>query len=168
MKFHAIIGDHALQFGSDLVERRFYELSGKPVLIELDERPTAEMRRFFEGAVVVSAFYQSAASWDDFKQCREALKLEFLPGWTRDLKGRQVKYPRSTIELSKEGFREFLARIEQWFRECGFEWPDAESFKKWRDSGPMKGEIYPPLKRLIDARLEREEAEAPWRRAKFR
>jgi hypothetical protein len=149
---------------SELAEHRFYELKGQSIIIDLDDRPSAEMRRYFEGAVVVSAFYQSVTAWQDFKECREALKLEFLPGWTRDLKGRQVQYPRSTSELSKEGFRGFLGRIEVWFLDCGFEWPDAEAYRAWRDSGPMKGDIYPPVARLKAAHEAKRAKAAPWLR----
>lgn len=164
MRFRAIIADKRLEFSSDLAEQRFYELKGTPVIIDLDDRPSAEMRRYFEGVVVVSAFYQSVTAWQDFKECREALKLEFLPGWTHNIKGQQVQYPRSTSELSKEGFRGFLGRIEVWFMDCGYEWPDPESWKRWRDSGPMKGEIYPPLARLKEQHERKRALAAPWRR----
>jgi hypothetical protein len=28
-------------------------------------------------------------------------------------------------------------------------YPDSEDYKKWRDSSPLLGELYPPLKLLI-------------------
>src|ERR1700680_3039523 len=119
MKFHAIIGDKTLEFTSQLAAARFYERKRQPITIELDDRPTAEMRRFFEGAVVPYVFYQSATAWKDFRECREALKLEFLPGWTRDMRGTQVKIPRSTIDLNKDNFRDFLGRVEVWTMDNG-------------------------------------------------
>lgn len=164
MKFRAIIGDKALQFGSALAEARFYELKGKPVTIEIDDRPSAEMRRFFEGGVVVACFYQHPRSgWTDFKECREALKLEFLPGFTKDMHGRQVKYPRSTSELSKEGFRGFLGRIEVWFMENGLEWPSPDEYTQWRDSGALKGEVFPPLVRMQQRYEQEKRLSEPWK-----
>ena len=50
-------------------------------------------------------------------------------------------------------FRRFLEEVLRWMEQQGMELPDAEDFKRWRDSAPVKGEIYPPLKRLIDAAL---------------
>jgi len=149
MKWRAVIGKRDLIFGSELAAARFYEQQGKPVTIELDDRPSAEMRRFFEGAVVPYVFYQSGAAWSDFRECREALKLEFLPSWARDLRGNRVKLARSTTELSKAGFQRFLEDVLRWMELQGMEVPDAEEYKRWRDSGPLEGETYPPLKRLI-------------------
>lgn len=167
MKWYAVIREHTIDFGSEIAARRFAEHSGKPIIIELDEKPSREMRRFFEGAVVPACFYQSATAWSDFRECREALKLEFLPGWTKSIKGVQVRTPRSTSGLSKESFRGFLGRIEVWFMDCGFEWPDPAAYKAWRDSGPLKGEIYPPLKRLKEAHDRRMAIAEPWNRSKL-
>ena len=44
MKFYAVIGEHALEFRSVVAENRFYEQRGKPVIIEIDDRPSAEFR----------------------------------------------------------------------------------------------------------------------------
>lgn len=151
MRWHAIIGRGELTFGSDLTAARFYEQEGKPVIIELDDRPSAEMRRFFEGAVVPYVFYQSGAAWSDFRECREALKLEFLPSWARDLHGDRVKVARSTADLSKAAFRRFLEEVLRWMETNSMDLPDADEYRRWRESAPAKGEIYPPLQRLKDA-----------------
>ena len=44
MKFYAVIGEHALEFRSVVAEKWFYEQRGKPVIIEIDDRPSAEFR----------------------------------------------------------------------------------------------------------------------------
>ena len=44
MKFYAVIGEHAREFRSVVAENRFYEQRGKPVIIEIDDRPSAEFR----------------------------------------------------------------------------------------------------------------------------
>ena len=33
--------------------------------------------------------------------------------------------------------------------ENGYEFPDSEDYKKWRDSSPLIGQVYPPLNRII-------------------
>ena len=44
MKFYAVIGERALEFRSVVAEKRFYEQRGKPVIIEIADRPSAEFR----------------------------------------------------------------------------------------------------------------------------
>jgi hypothetical protein len=167
MKWSAIIGDRQIQFSSALAAEKFWEKKGTPVSIVEDDRPSAELRRFFEGAVVPYVFYQSATAWSNFRECREALKLEFLPGWTRDMRGVQVRTPRSTSELSKDGFRGFLGKIEVWMMDNAMDWPESDAYKAWRDSGPLKGEVYPPLARLKAVQEARQNAHAPWKNAQF-
>ncbi len=52
-EFYAVIGEHALEFRSVVAEKRFYEQRGKPVIIEIDDRPSAEFRH--EGASLCPA-----------------------------------------------------------------------------------------------------------------
>lgn len=137
-------------FSSFLAEAKFFELTeGREVIITIDDAPTANMRRFFEGAVVPSVFFQNPKSgWENFKDAREALKLEFCSGYTKDLWGNSTRYARSTTELSKKKFTEFLEGVTHWMEENGMESPDPEDYKRWKDSAPSPGEIYPPLLRL--------------------
>lgn len=137
-------------FTSFLAEAKFMELAeGKEVVITIDDKPTANMRRFFEGAVVPSVFYQNPKSgWESFKDAREALKLEFLGGYARGLDGKTIRVSKSTTELSKKRFTAFLEEVLRWMEENGMEMPDPEDYKAWRDSAPSPGEIYPPLLRL--------------------
>lgn len=146
----ARVQDGEFRFSSFLAEAKFFELAeGKEVVITIDDKPTANMRRFFEGAVVPSVFYQNPHSgWENFKDAREALKLEFLGGYSKGLDGKTIRVSRSTTELSKSRFIAFLETVVRWMEENGFELPDPEDYKAWRDSAPSPGEIYPPLLRL--------------------
>lgn len=138
-------------FTSRITAMKFFALAeGKEVVIEIDDRPTGNMRRYFEGAVVPAMYYQHPHSgWHDFRDCREAIKLEFLPGYVKSLKGKRTKYAKSTDSLSKKGFGQFLETLTRYFAENGLEIPDPESYKAWRDSAPPAGEIYPPLERMM-------------------
>ncbi len=163
--FHSKIQKDGSLSLSSLQKQFLVKHAGKEVKVEVDETPTSEMRRFFEGAIVPYAFYQSDLAWEDFRETREALKLEFNFAYTLDLGGKRAKVAKSTTTLSKERFKRFLDEIEAWFRENGYEFPDPEQFKAWRDSAPDANEIYPPLQRLIDAKKKREEDSAlPWAR----
>ena len=154
MKVHAKVQNNELTFSSPLARQRFFEThNGKDVLIEADEAPTAEMRRFFEGCLVPVMYYSHPKTgWNSFKDAREALKLEFLPPRTvTSVKGHSVRITPSTTELTKERFKIFVNVIVEWMVEnqiADYTTLDAEAYKAWRDSAPGVDEIYPPLERL--------------------
>lgn len=137
-------------FSSPVARRAFLERAeGQDALIEIDDAPTANSRRYFEGALVPAVYYQHPTSgWIDFRDAREALKLEFLPDYTRTLGGKRHKVARSTADLSKEKFFALIETITRWMTENGLEVPDPEDFKAWRDSAPAAHEVYPPLARM--------------------
>lgn len=152
MQFRAKIKNKGIEFSSPLSKHKLLQFEGSELIIEIDDKPTSEMRRYFEGAVIPSIFYQLPRSgWKTFKDCREAIKLEFLPSYTTSIKGERLKYPRSTAELSKAKFTALLDKIMRWMEEQGMELPDPEDYKAWRDSAPAANEVYPPLKRLIES-----------------
>ena len=142
---------------------------GKQVVITLDERTNLEMIGFFEGAVVPYFFYQSGIAFKDFSDSRECLKLEFYPIKVTNLRGDIVKIAGSMAKLyeSKERMKLFLDKIQHYFADQEFEFPNSEDYKKWRDNAPGPEEIYPPLQSLIDNhRKILENNIAPWRRQK--
>ena len=153
MRVRVKIGKNTITFTSELAKHRFFERnSGKDGFLESDDNPSENMRRYFEGAIIPAVFYQHPHSgWEDFGAAREALKLEFLPGYTQDLEGNRVKYPRSTTTLSKERFVAFMESVSHLLIENGLEAPDAEDYKAWRDSAPDAEEIYPPLARMRES-----------------
>ena len=127
------------------------ENDGKRAKLSIDDDISYDMRKYFEGAIVPYFFFQSEVSFKSIKEAREALKLEFgKKKYQRNIKGTIQILVISTSEYRKNDFVAFLERLQGYFMENGFEWPDSEDFKKWRDSSPMIGEIYPPLKRLVD------------------
>lgn len=151
MKFYAQIGENTLTFRSVMARVKFFEHKGKDVVMEIDDKPTSNMRRFFEGAVVPYTFYQHPDSgWETFRDAREALKVEFLPSYVKTIKGDKIKTARSTTGLSKARFTKFLETVLQWLEENGYEVPDSEDYKNWRDSAPGVGEVYPPLARIAE------------------
>jgi hypothetical protein len=128
------------------------ENEGKRMKITVDDQVTSNMRRFFEGAVVPFFALQNEIDGKklSFQDARETLKLEFNPKYVRKLNGKLEIIGGSTTNLNKEKFRLFLEKIISYMEENGYEIPDSEDYIKWRDSGPMVGEIYPPLKRLME------------------
>lgn len=164
----AQIRNNQFVFSSFMAEIKFFELTeGREVIITIDDAPTANMRRFFEGAIVPSVFFQNPKSgWENYKDAREALKLEFCSGYTKDLEGKDMRYARSTTELSKKKFTEFLDNVTHWMEENGMESPDPEDYKRWRDSAPSPGQIYPPLLRLKERYNDANASIAPKSRAR--
>lgn len=53
--------------------------------------------------------------------------------------GKEIKIPRSTTELSRTEFSDYIDKISA---ESGVPVPDTEDWKKWRDSAPLAGEEY--------------------------
>lgn len=153
-------------FSSPVAKRAFFERTeGKNAILDIDDAPTANMRRYFEGAMVPAVYYQHPNSgWIDFRDAREALKLEFLPDWTHSLKGERVKVAKSTADLTKEGFVKLLDAVTGWLLDNGMEAPDPEEYKAWRDSAPPADEVYPPLARLKKVYDEKKVKTAPWQK----
>lgn len=155
MKIRARATKDKIIFTSLIAQERFFEkYAGKDLFIEIDDKPTSEMRRYFEGCIVPVVFYsQPDSGWRDFKDARESLKNEFLPVQTvKTLRTEgTARIVPSTSNLSKRAFRQFLDAIVFWMLEnqiASEEDIDPESYKAWRDSAPPPGEIYPPLARL--------------------
>lgn len=126
------------------------ENDGKRAKFVLDEEISYDMRKFFEGAVAPYFFFQSEVAYSSIKEARNALKIEFGKKiYQKDIKGNTTVTPISTAEYNKADMQKLLDNILVYFRENGFVYPDSEDHKKWRDSSPLIGEIYPPLKLLI-------------------
>ena len=138
-----------IRFASELHEQMFLKKNDrKYAFVVIDDAATGEKRRFFEGALIPAIFYQLPHSgWENFKEAREAIKLEFLPGWTKTTDGERVKYARSTAGLSNAQFGDLIETIIRWMEQQGMEVPDPEAYLAWKDSAPPPGEIYPQLLR---------------------
>ena len=152
MKIRARIVNKGIVFSSDKAKAMLLEHNNTDIVIEVVDKPSLQMRRFFEGAVVPAVYYQHPESgWETFKDCREALKLEFLPLYVTRITGGKERVSQNTGDLTKEKFRTFLDKIMRWLEEQGLEMPDPEDYKSWRDSAPAADEIYPPLLRLRES-----------------
>lgn len=164
MRVRVKIKHGELVFSSPIAKRVFFErCDGKDAILDIDDAPTANSRRYFEGAVVPAVFFQHPNSgWIDFGDAREALKLEFLPDYTRSLKGEKIKYARSTADLSKEKFFKLIETITRWMEENALELPDPDDYKAWRDSAPAADQVYPPLARMKEVYTKNKNINRPW------
>lgn len=140
-------------FESPLARYRFFKRAeGKEVRLETNDKPTPQMRKYFEGCVVPAFFYMHPRSgWQSFADAREVLKLEFGPGVreVEDLDGNTVKVFPSTADHNRDTFEKFIDAITTWMRECGIDEAilDEVRYKKWRDTN-FSDWVYPPLARL--------------------
>lgn len=124
---------------------------GKKIRIEPQEPPTYNLRKFFEGPVTQYFFYQHKKGiFENFREAREALKLELYPVWVKDLNGNRLKMGGSTAGRNKEWWMVFLEKAQDLFMTCGYEFPNSEDYKKWIESAPDINEVYQPLQRLIE------------------
>lgn len=150
MVVRARVQGRRIVFRSPRVEEVFFsQTEGKDLLIETDDAPSGEMRRYFEGAVVPAFFWlHPKAGWRSFKDARDAIKYEFLPAWGKDRLGNRIQFGLSTKDLSKRKWTEFLDKVTSYLRENFDEILDPEEYKRWRDSAPAPGDIYPQHARL--------------------
>lgn len=152
----ATVQDGEFVFGSLLAKHRFMTLAeGKEVRLEVQEKYTDEMRKYFEGCLVPAFYYMHPKSgWTSFADAREVLKLEFAPGAREiaDKDGNWVKVAPSTTEMSKTRFTAFVEAITDWMRENGMPESvlDSEEYKRWRDTN-YTDLYYPPLRRLKES-----------------
>jgi hypothetical protein len=142
--------------GTEMKEKLFAQFArennGKRAKISIDDDISYDMRKFFEGAVAPYFFFQSEVAYSSVKEGREALKLEFgRKRYQKTINGQTQIISVSTTEYNKMQFQALLDNIQSYFMENGFLYPDSEDFKKWRDSSPLIGEIYPPLKKIMEA-----------------
>ena len=166
MQAHAKIQDKKLSFETEYGEALFYQkFSGKSVTITDNDEASANLHRFYRGAVLYYIKYQHASgSWKNLKDLHIALKKEFAGSyWTKDLHGNQIETVDSFTGISKRKFRKFLDKVLNWMSEQHFEVCDSEAYHKWIDSAPPAGEEYPPLRRLRETYEMREKASKPWR-----
>lgn len=164
MRVSVKIGEDEVLFTSAAARAMFFHRNkGKLAWLTIDDLPTTNIRRYFEGALVPAVFYQhytkyadgNIGVWKDFKECREALKLEFLASYATSLDGERIRTSQSTANLTKRAFTAFVERISRWLEENEMEIPDPEEYKAWLNSAPPPGEIYPQLARLKDGRKGR-------------
>lgn len=152
----ALITSGEFHFGSPLAKQRFMKLAeGKEVNLDIMEKRTDEMRKYFEGCLVPAFYYLHPHSgWKNFADARDVLKLEFAPGVrsVAAMDGSVVRIAPSTASISKQRFTLFVEAITDWMRENGVDNAvlDSEEYKRWRDTN-FDDLYYPPLKRLKQA-----------------
>lgn len=161
------VDNGGLKFNSDYHKAMFKEYlkanNGMRLKITPDEQIPNNMRGYFEGGIVpFFALQHFVIDKDNGKWCtmplreaRECLKREFNPTYFRDLSGETVKQGETTASLNKKEFGSFIERCTDYFQQNGYEIPDNEEYKRWRDSAPEINEEYPPVARLRDLANQR-------------
>ena len=127
--------------------------AGKMADIVIDRRANAKKIGFFEGPITQYFFYQHEKGvFDNFREAREALKLELNPKYIKNVKGKSVITAGSLEKVyeSNRATTVLLEKAQDFFMQNGYIFPDSEDYKKWRDSAPGPDEVYPPLQKLAD------------------
>lgn len=152
--------DGQIKFKSDYHRGLFKDFLKQNPNIYLKITPNEEipsqLRRFFEGGIVPFFALQhfvvdpNNKKWVTMNndEARSCLKREFNPLFFRDLSGKVVQEGASTADMNKVEFQGFIERCMDYFLQNGYEFPNNEEFKAWRDSCPDIDEEYPPIARL--------------------
>lgn len=166
MKYHGKISEAGDLLLTPMQKQFLQKHAGKNAFLMIDDAPTGELRRFFEGCIVPVYFYSHPHSgWIDFADAREHLKINFLPSkQLKHLKHGMVVVPMSTNDLTKAQFSRFVNSVIDWMTEQGTpaECIDPDGYKYWRDTDLVKGGVYPPLLKLRDAYLLHKNSAKPW------
>lgn len=125
---------------------------GEFIRIENMEKEPYKIHRFFEGAVVKYYFYQHGliVPFRTFIDARESLKLQFYPVKIVDDLGQWRTIGGSLSQKSNKFFQAFLDRIEENFKERGYEFPSSKEYRDWIDTVPDITKEFPPLLKLIE------------------
>lgn len=155
MAIRTRVRESQIIFSSETARMNFFaRANGKDVLLTIDERPSQEIRAYFEGCVVPAFYYWHPSSgWSTFSDAREVLKLQFLQSREiRTLDGKLITQTQSLADVGNERFKEFVTNVTEWMIENGMPAAvlDSESYKLWRDLAQKPGAVYPPLQRLMD------------------
>lgn len=140
--FLVTVKDGGFNFGSEFNKRRFVDWSrknkGMRVGLTLLLPESYQQRKFFEGAICpMVAFFQEGMNhrnWQDVKECRETLKIEFNGEFTR-VGGLSTKIGGSTKGELNQGF---LDRVVDWLKEqYGIDRGQVlnpKDYEHWRDT----------------------------------
>jgi hypothetical protein len=66
--------------------------------------------------------------------------------------------------VSKRVLKKLVDDVVSWMEGNGYEVSDPEAFKKWKDSAPPQGEIYPELARLMERHKNELDKMYPWKK----
>ena len=164
----ARVQNKQIVFTSPITEQRFYEQNeGKYINIEVDDKESPKLRRFFEGGVVPVWYYLNPqCPWNSFREARDDLKVQFN-GYSLDLsQGGKMHVPHST-KTSKKKWEAFLERIHYYFTENGFDmwYPNPDEYTAWIESAPAPDDVYPlfvTLKRMYEEKKMELKKGRPW------
>lgn len=124
------------------------EIDGQQIQIELFKRTVSEGQRGYLFGAVIPLLKRLVPAWAalDNDQVYEILKKNFNSFEAfNPLTQRIERYGQSVMAAGNdaETASAFIQEIGEWVQEnYGRPLPDPEKYKRWKDSGPLKGEVY--------------------------
>lgn len=162
-KFFPKIVEGHLKFDDDVTKQKFKTLlennDGKHLKIVLEEPITKKMHGFYHVAVIPYCAIQmyfitdwiNRLPYDVHNLVHEELKREFNGHYVNSpFTGKSEKLGGPTNEFNKSEMNAYLKRIEDYFLENGYQFPDSKLYLSWKDSAPMVNEEYPEVVKLRD------------------
>ena len=137
--FLALAKNGGLDVGSEFNRARLKDFlkqnEGARLRISLDTPESKNLRGYLEGALIpMIAFYQEGHNHRDrasLAMVREWLRLEFNSDMCV-VAGKAKRVATST--KGREELRKFTDRVIDWMEENGYDIPNPDEYKKWRDS----------------------------------
>ncbi len=139
-------------------ELKAYQRAKPKMVYDLISREVEgdSLRKFFEGACCPYFAYQhlifdkEKGRWYRMPiiQARKTIKREFNAEYIRRLDGTLEQQGKST--KGKEVLNKVLGKLQEWFMENGYIFPDSKDYNAWVKSAPLIKEIYPPLKEIVE------------------
>lgn len=149
------IKDGKIGWSNASEREQFYQRAeGKYVELSIQDKPSQQLRNYFEGCLVPVYFYtHPEVGWETFRSARNSLKKEFLPKiYDIGLDGLRYETTPSLADLNREKWENFINAITDWMIENGVnpELINSDAYKQWRDANPFD-RVYPPLEKLIES-----------------
>ena len=169
MKIRATISNSGEIILSENQTAYLQKNAGKQIYCSIDERTNTEKVAFFE-IIVKYFFYQhNIGVFRDFSDARYSLKK--MIGHTEfkiNPNGELEETVRSMSEIYESNTKttQAIEKCDEYFRENGFQFPDSEHFKNFKDTNVDKGASeYPPIISLIEKyNQNKEDNIPPWHR----
>lgn len=133
--------DHQASFRQFLKDH-----AGEEVRISLaDKAVSEEMRGYYFGAVL-PVVRKTCKEWEKLTgdELHAVLKKEhsFFEAWSNKNK-RMERFAKEVFSADEnETAKKFMQDISDYLTDCGIEMPDNESYKRWKNSAPLKEENY--------------------------
>jgi hypothetical protein len=141
--FIATIKNKGLTWNSDAHRSMFLDFlaqnDGKKLRIELEKNPVSDEMRGYYFAAVLPIVRKTCKEWQHLTsdELHEVLKKEFayFEAWSKK-NNRTERYatPVMSERSNTQKAIQYLQDIADYLASCGYEMPDPEEWKKYRDS----------------------------------